>query len=171
MSPQPDLDRELIENIGNSAYNYQKEYRGCSQWVLKALQEHLKLDDEGAFKAASAFSAGIARMGDTCGAVSAGVMAIGLVFGRGKLESAAVSPAYARAMQHAIEFCNRVEAEYGSTRCWAIQGSIFGRHFNLRNPDERAQFAEAGGEEKSSEVCKKVAMLAAEIILLGKDKA
>ena len=171
MSLQPELDRELLENIGNTAYNYEKEYHGCSQCVLRALQEHLGLDSEGAFKAASALAGGVARMGETCGAVSGGIMAISLAFGRERLEDATTSLGYARAMQHSSQLFNKVQAEFGSTRCWSIHESIFGRHFDLNNPDERTQFLEAGGHEKCSGVVRKVAILAAEIILLGRIEA
>ena len=171
MSLQPELGRELLENIGNTAYNYEKEYHGCSQSVLKALQEHLKLGGEGAFKAASALAAGVARMGETCGALSGGIMAIGLAFGRERLEDAATSLGYARAMRHSIQLFDKIQAEFGSTRCWSIHESIFGRHFDLKNPDERTQFLEAGGHEKCSGVVRKVAILAAEVILLGRIEA
>ena len=171
MTLQPELDRELLERIGNTACNYEKEYHGCSRCVLKALQEHLKLGNEENVKAAVSFGGGTARMGETCGSLSGGIMAIGLAFGTDKLEYAATSPPYQKAMQLSIQLCNRVKAEFGSTKCWSIQESLFGRHFDLNNPDERAQFAEAGAYEKCPEVVRKVAMMAAEIILLGRIEA
>jgi len=171
MSRQPELDRELLENIGNAAGNYERVYHGCSQSALKALQEHLKLGNGEAFKAASALAGGIARAGETCGAVLGSIMAISLVFGRERWEDTATSLPYQRAMELSIQLCNRVQAELGSTKCRSIQESIFGRHFDMREPDERDRFAEAGGYEKCPEVVKRVAIMAAEIILLGKIEA
>ena len=56
------------------AYNYEREYHGCSQATLLALQEVLSLEDESIFKSASFLCGGLAFMGKTCGALTAGVM-------------------------------------------------------------------------------------------------
>lgn len=172
MLPRPELDRELIENIGNTAYNYEKEYHGCAQCVLKTLQEYLNLGNGDAFKAAHAFAGGIALMGETCGALSGGIMAIGLAFGRERFGDVATPPSTSNQTRRpssalAAQLYNKVQKEFGSTKCWSIQESIFGRHFDLKIPEEYAQFVAAGGYEKCPEVVKKVAMLAAETILLA----
>lgn len=156
---------ELLEKIEKTAYNYEKVYHGCSQCVLKALQEHLQLGDGDAFKAASALAGGVARMGETCGALTGGIMAIGLAYGREKLEEAKLSPQYAKAMDLAVNLYQRFEKEFGSAKCWDIQKSLFGRSFDLKNPTEREEFVKAGGYEKCSEVVRKAARLAAEVIL------
>lgn len=164
------IDRNFIEQIGNSAFLYEKTYHGCSQCTLRALQDHLALGDDLTFKAASAFAAGVARMGDTCGAVLAGVMAIGLAFGREKLEVSTDSKQYAHAQECGMEFAERFKNELGSIRRREIQKSLFGRSFDLRQPEEREQFPAAGAYEKCPEVTRKAARLAAEIILREKAK-
>lgn len=164
----PNLDRKLIDTVARTAYNYTMEYHGCSQCILKALQEHLKLGNGDAFKAASALAGGIARMGETCGALLGGIMAIGLAFGRDKLEDSTVSLPYATAMTYAAKLYDRFQADWGSTKCWSIQESLFGRHFNLKDPEERTQYITAGGHQKCSEVVRKATALAAEIILTAK---
>jgi C_GCAxxG_C_C family probable redox protein len=159
---------ELLEKIGKTAHNYERVYHGCSQCVLKALQEHLQLSDGEAFRAASAFAGGVARMGETCGALSGGIMAIGLAYGREKLEDTMHSHGYAKAMELSIKLCERFEKEFGSVKCRDIQKSLFGRAFDLKNPREREEFVKAGGYEKCPEVVKKAAQFAAELILEGK---
>ena len=159
---------ELLEKIEKTAYNYERVYHGCSQCVLKALQEHLPMGDGDAFKAASALAGGVARMGETCGALSGGIMAIGLAYGRKKLEDTKISPQYAKAMELAVNLYQRFEKELGSAKCRDIQKSLFGRSFDLKNPTEREEFIKAGGYEKCSEVVKKAARLAAEVILKGR---
>jgi len=159
---------ELLEKIEKTAYNYEKVYHGCSQCVLKALQEHLQLGDGEAFKAASAFAGGVARMGETCGALSGGIMAVGLAYGREKLEETKLSPQYAKAMELAVNLYQRFEKELGSAKCRDIQTSLFGRSFDLKDPKEREEFIKAGGYEKCPEVVKKAARLAAEVILKGR---
>ncbi|MEM2533445.1 MAG: C-GCAxxG-C-C family protein [Candidatus Nezhaarchaeales archaeon] len=160
---------ELIEKIGRAAYYYEKIYHGCSQCVLKALQEHLQLGDGESFKAASAFAGGVARMGEVCGALSGGIMAIGLAYGREKLEDARFSPRYAKAMELAVDLYQRFEKEFGSVKCRDIQTFLFGRAFDLKNPVEYEEFVRAGAYEKCPEVVKKAAQLAAELILKSRE--
>jgi len=164
----PTSTSELLEKIEKTAYNYEKVYHGCSQCVLRALQEHLQLGDGEAFKAASALAGGVARMGETCGALSGGIMAIGLACGREKLEDTKLSTQYAKAMELAVNLYQRFEKELGSAKCRDIQTSLFGRSFDLKDPKEREEFIKAGGYEKCPEVVKKAARLAAEVILKGR---
>jgi C_GCAxxG_C_C family probable redox protein len=70
-----------LEEIGRKALEYDK-YSGCSQSVLLALQEAFKIGDLESFKAATVLSGGVARKGETCGALLGGLMALGLVLGR-----------------------------------------------------------------------------------------
>jgi len=159
------FNEELLKRIEETAYEYEKKYHGCSQCVLRALQEHLNLGDGDAFKAASAFAGGVARMGELCGALTGGIMAIGLICGREKLEDTATSTQYLKAMDLAVELYRRFQKEFGSTKCWDIQESIFGRHFDLKDAKEREEFMRAGGYEKCPNVVKKAARLAGEVIL------
>ena len=77
---------KLFGEIEKTAHDYEVKYGGCAQCVLIALQEHLKLGNGEAFKAASAFAGGFANCGETCGALSGGMMAIGLAYGREHFE-------------------------------------------------------------------------------------
>jgi C_GCAxxG_C_C family probable redox protein len=70
-----------IEEIGRKALEYDK-FSGCSQAVLLALQEAFKIGDEKSFKSATVISGGVARRGETCGALIGGLLALGLVVGR-----------------------------------------------------------------------------------------
>jgi C_GCAxxG_C_C family probable redox protein len=54
----------------------------CSQAVFSAFAEAEGLNRETALRIASSFGAGMARMGNTCGAVTGGMMVLGLKFGR-----------------------------------------------------------------------------------------
>ena len=70
---------ELLRIIEQEAQDNEVEYWGCSQAVLKALQQHFDLGNDEVFKAASPFAGGIGRLREACGALTGGVMAIGLV--------------------------------------------------------------------------------------------
>ncbi len=161
---------KIIEDIGNTAYAYEKTYHGCSQCVLKALQDHLDLGDDLTFKAASALAGGVGRMGDACGSLLGGVMAIGLAFGRERLEVTSDSSAYQKAQLLSGELGDRFKKEFSGIRCWEVQTTVFGRSFDLRSSAGVQAFREAGGYEKCPEVARKAAKLAAEIILREKEK-
>jgi C_GCAxxG_C_C family probable redox protein len=62
---------EKSAGIFDSGYN-------CAQAVLSAYSEKLNIENDLALKISSGFGGGMARMQETCGAVMAGIMVIGL---------------------------------------------------------------------------------------------
>jgi len=157
----------LIREIRRKAHGYD-QYSGCSQSVLLALQEGLGIGDLESFKAATVLSGGVARRGETCGALLGALMGLGLVRGRERIED---TPQYVYAMgvanEISDEFQRRLEEDFGfgepleSTICREIQTKIYGRSFDLRDPPQRDAFLEAGGH--SDEGCYKVCGIAAEV--------
>lgn len=160
---------QFLRKIEEDAFEYEKKYHGCSQCVLRALQDHLNLGDGDAFKAASAFAGGIGSLGETCGALTGGIMAIGLAVGRDKLEDSTLSSRYQKAMELTRELHRRFKKEFGSVKCWSIQKTIFGRHFGISA--EPIEFIRAGGYEECPKVVKKAARIAGEIILRERSSA
>jgi len=61
-----------------------KEGFSCSQAIFSMYGKELGVDDKTAIKIASAFGGGMARMGETCGAVTGAFMVIGLKYATGK---------------------------------------------------------------------------------------
>lgn len=161
------MSDELVKEIRRRAHGYD-QYSGCSQSVLLALQEGLGIGDLESFKVATVLSGGVARRGETCGALLGALMGLGLVSGREEIED---TPQYVQAMGLANEICDRfqrrLEEEFGfeepleSTLCSEIQSRIYGRSFDLRDPEDREAFLEAGGH--SDEGCYKVCGVAAEV--------
>ncbi|MFQ6053050.1 MAG: C-GCAxxG-C-C family (seleno)protein, partial [Candidatus Bathyarchaeia archaeon] len=153
------VDENLVKEIRRNAHMNER-YSGCSQSVLLALQAGLDIGCEESFKAATALSGGVARRGETCGALLGALMALGLVAGREKLED---YDRYASATKIANEICDEfqrgLEREFGfpepleSTLCSEIQAKIYGRSFDLRDPAGREAFLAAGGH--SDEGCYK----------------
>jgi C_GCAxxG_C_C family probable redox protein len=160
-------EEDFFKDIRRNAHYYDK-FSGCSQSVLLALQEGLKVGDLESFKSATVLSGGVARRGETCGALLGALMGLGLVDGRENIED---TSSYVRAMAVANEICDEfqtaLEAEFNfklplkSTLCSEIQTMIYGQSFDLRNPEEREAFLEAGGHSDNG--CYKVCGIAAEI--------
>ncbi len=92
----------LTKKIRRKAHEYD-QYSGCSQSVLLSLQEGLGVGDLQSFKAATVLSGGVARRGETCGALLGALMALGLVKGREKIEEI---EAYVQATAIADEICD-----------------------------------------------------------------
>ncbi len=156
-----------VEEVGAKALEYDK-YSGCSQSVLLALQEAFEIGDPESFRAATVLSGGVARRGETCGALLGGLMALGLVIGRDDIRD---TQAYRDAMKPANEivdeFKRRLEEEFGfdepldSTICREIQRHIYGRGFDLNDPMDYPLFIEAGGHEDDG--CPKTCAVAAKV--------
>ncbi|MBI2831700.1 MAG: C_GCAxxG_C_C family protein [Chloroflexi bacterium] len=129
--------------------------------------QNLGLENEAAFKATSGLSGGLGRTGrSACGALSAGVMAIGLAYGRDKQEKSGESSAYKETMRRAGLLCDKVEKEFGSTICRDIQLKIYGKTWNMRDPNVLEDMkATTQKEHKCADVTGKIAQFAAEVIL------
>ncbi|MCX8167532.1 MAG: C-GCAxxG-C-C family protein [Ignisphaera sp.] len=155
---------ELAKRAEALAEELHRNYGGCAQMTLKALQEVLGLSDLGSFKAASALSGGVTLAGEVCGALLGAVMAIGLALGRGRLEPASQSTEYAKAMNVGMKVFDRFKEEFGGVRCREVHMKLFGRYYNLRDPSEWREFVESGARSKCSKVCSVAARLVVEVL-------
>jgi C_GCAxxG_C_C family probable redox protein len=135
--------------------NLQK-YGNCAQASFAILQSYYGLEGGEIVRALSPFP-GVGLRGDTCGAVTGSVMALGLMFGRGEGEE------YSKFIDVAAmarEFCTRFERDLGSTKCGDIHEAHLGRRFDLADPAEREEFGEAVGG-----LCTRVVAAAAQIAM------
>jgi C_GCAxxG_C_C family probable redox protein len=158
----PGSREKLLDRVAWAAYYNDRAYEGCSRSVLQALQSHLHLEDGGAIKASTALAGGVARMGETCGALIGGIMAIGLVLGREQLHDI---KAYRDAMKASYNMYHRFKQEVGGTICFDIQESLFGRTFDFKLDEQAEDWYAAGGLEKCPMVCGIAARIAADIII------
>lgn len=139
--------RELAERY------YQDGDFFCSESVVKTIRDEFELDlpDE-VIAMASGFPVGIGRSGCTCGAVTGGIMALGMLFGRTKGRDPKVNKTLELAKELHDDFRER-----NNTLCCRIltKGMILG------TPEHKEQCVRFTGE---------VAMKVAEIIVreLGK---
>ena len=163
-----DEKKELIGTIGQTACDNERIYHGCARSTLNALQVHLGLEPEAVsalVKAAALIGGGVAQTGESCGALLAGLMAIGLVYETGKMEDSRTCPAHQEALSHGITFSDRFKSEFGALRCHDVQKGLFGRYYDLRNPEDSAKFRESDHTKCEDVVCRRVSQLAAEVIL------
>jgi len=100
----------MRDPINDAVAHFQNGF-SCSQSILMAFGTQFEIVEETAARIASAFGGGIARKGETCGAVSGALMVLGLKYGP------SVEPDNEVIYQKAIEFIQRFNEEHGSIRC------------------------------------------------------
>ena len=96
--------------------------------MLSSLGEDLGLEQGLAFKVAGAFGGGMARLGETCGAVTGALMAIGLKYG---MTQAKDEKARDKTYKLAQEFAGTFKARHGSLVCRELLG------YDLSSPEGR----------------------------------
>lgn len=163
------MDRQDTITQAFEAARANDNYSGCSQAVLGAVQSTLDIGNAESFRAATVLSGGVARRGETCGALLGALMALGVAVGRDDMTD---TPAYGRATdaaQPVIDtFKKKVEAAFGletpleSTLCRDIQARIFGRSFVMHDKDDLKAFLDAGGHEPDK--CPQVCGIAAAVV-------
>lgn len=154
-------DLEIFENLDQKVRYYLSVCDNCAQTSFISLQEQFELEDSGAILKALTPFPGIALRGETCGAVVGCLMALGLVYGREKLDD---WPGYLASLRPARRFCRRFEQQLGSTMCADILDKELGKRFNLANPAEAMEYAASGGAEKCTTVIQKGVRIAAKLI-------
>lgn len=158
---------KIIQNVRKKAHEYDK-LSGCSQSVLLSIQEEFGLQNLAAFKSATVFGGGVARSGETCGALIGSLMALGLVIGRAEMKDTEV---YRRAMEPAREIQRRFKEELKrqlqfkeylkTTLCKEIQEKIYGRSFDMNDEKDYPAFLDAGGHGDLG--CPRVCAIAAQV--------
>lgn len=116
----------------------------------------------------STIAGGVARQGETCGAIIGAIAAINLIVGRETIQDV---KAYQAAMPASIaafdKFRAELKKEFSFTDelpnclCREIQKRIYGRGFIMTDPKDLAAFVVAGGH--TAKGCPLVCAVAAEI--------
>jgi len=103
----------------------------CAQAVLAAYAPQFGLEPEIALRLAAPFGGGMARMGETCGAVTGAFLVIGLQSGEAKEEI----------YQIVREFVRRFAARHGSIRCRELLGCDLSTPEGLQRAREQGLFS------------------------------
>ena len=86
----------------------------CAQSVLWAFSEHVGLEPDTALKIATGISAGMGRRQEICGAVTGGILLLGMIHGRGEgQDRTATEETYTKTQ----ELMSRFESEHGTCKC------------------------------------------------------
>jgi C_GCAxxG_C_C family probable redox protein len=129
MKDTPVSVSEIAEALHLQGFN-------CSQAVFVTLAQQLGFDRSLALKIASLFGGGIGRSGETCGAVSGALMALGLRIGFNEPDPQAKERGYALAR----EFMRRFQQRHGALACKALLGVDLSTPEGLQKAREQAVF-------------------------------
>lgn len=137
------------------AVEYFSEGANCAQAVVMAFQNVLPPTLGGLAKAATGFGAGMARFGQTCGAVSGALLTLGAHLG-GDKASGAADACYAAAGVFQESFTKAM----GSTLCSDLLGGI-----DLRTHEGQERFKNRGLRQSVCQECVKRSVEICETIL------
>lgn len=152
---------ETLKLVDGQASYYMGLCHNCAQSSFLALHEVFSVGDVSLAKALTPLP-GIAERGETCGAVTGCLLALGFVYGRERLDDWA---GWRACLIPARRFCSEFEMQMGSTQCGDIVEKLFGRRYNLADPAELGEFQKAGPTEKCGRVVRTAVKIAAQLIL------
>ncbi len=118
--------------LGDLAVTTFTNHYNCSQAVLSVFAGEFGVDERTALRLASPFGGGLARRGEACGAVTGGLMALGLA--RGTDTPYSKDEIYR--LSH--EFMSRFEARHGTLLCRGLIGC------DISTPEGHEQAAAKG---------------------------
>jgi C_GCAxxG_C_C family probable redox protein len=130
MSENKASSTEIAVNLHLRGFN-------CSQAVFSTLASPLGLENSLALKIASPFGGGIGRTGETCGAISGALMALGLQKGFSEVDPQAKDRIYALAR----EFMRRFQERYGALDCKVLIGVDIGTPEGLQKARQQDIFS------------------------------
>jgi C_GCAxxG_C_C family probable redox protein len=146
------LEREGEMNRGDRAVFCFKGGLNCAQSVFSAFAPELGLGRGKAAMAATAFGGGMARMGETCGAVTGAFMAISLKHGNSRPRDTQMKE---RTYEIVREFVQKFKERSGSIVCRELLGC------DISTPEGRDR---AKAEGLFDTVCTKLVRDSAEIL-------
>ena len=129
----------------------------CAQAVFFSFCEELGLDQNTALKLACGFGAGMARAQEVCGAVSGGILVLGLKHGRGEGQE---KPATEETYRRVRELMARFAAKHGSCLCKEL---LEGR--DLNTPEGQRAFQENDCLHKTCIACVRTVVEAVEELI------
>jgi hypothetical protein len=101
--------------------------------------------------------AGGSRVRSLCGALQAGVLTLGMLYGA-EGEKLSSQEALVESFQPAIRFYGEFEKAFGSRNCHEII------HADLNNPEERQKWVDRGGLEECARLCGQTVRILFEVI-------
>lgn len=145
-SPFEDIRKSAEDSFSSGLY--------CAESVVLTIAKAHGINSDFIPGIATAFCSGMARSCGPCGALTGGILAIGLVLGRAS-EMEPVQPAYTATQRLLHEF----EKEFGSRNCQSLLDGC-----DLGTPEGQTMFKELKLAQRCQHITGKAAEIAARVI-------
>ncbi len=109
----------------------------CAQAVFATFAREMGFDEHAALRTAGALGGGMARMGETCGAVSGALMVIGLRHGMTRARDTQQKD---RAYAAGLEFVTEFQRRFAALRCKDLLGVDLSRPGGLQQARDSGVF-------------------------------
>lgn len=150
---------EIHKQLDELVDKYMPQLGTCSQTSFYVLNKVFKLKADKIVRGLAPFP-GIALRGETCGAVSGSLLAIGLVYEENIIDKEKKGAS----RKPSFSFCSEFEKEFGSTRCRDVIEHVSGKKYNITKPEDYIQLGQDGVYRYCPAVVKKAVHIAADII-------
>ena len=127
----------MAKMVVESALAYFDSEYNCAQSVLKAILEEKGLYFDEATQLASGLGGGLTFSGQQCGAVSAAVLAIGMIVGKAIID---VKAHKSKTYQMSSDFLTRFKEEFGTIRCDDLTGIDMSDYESFRKAADEGLF-------------------------------
>ena len=132
-----DKVKGAVETYLNTEFN-------CAQSVVSQFAQELNIDSVAALKVSCGLGSGMGRTGNMCGAVTGGMLVLGLKYGMSEPDSTDDKD---KTYDKVASLLNKIEGIYGSANCTELMGVDIG------TPAGQQEAKEKGLSEK---ICAKV---------------
>ena len=159
--------KAVIKTAHERGFHYERLYHGCAQCTIAAVQDALGIRNDYVFKAAGGLSGGCGLLRDgPCGGYTGGIMVMSMFFARRRKFFDSENEENRNSARMAVMLHERFIDEYGSIICMDIHKKIFGRSFDLWDPEEKELFEASGAHtDKCPSIVAKAASWVTEILL------
>jgi C_GCAxxG_C_C family probable redox protein len=145
------MDKKKVEERAEKMFGSDGLF--CAESVLTAVSDEAGVTSPLIPRIATGFCGGIARTRGICGAVTGGIMALGILYGRDNVQQS-----YDTVYEKVQQFLQAFEEEYMSINCFELTGC------DLSKEEGRQAFAEKNMMEQCRQFTGRAASLVAELI-------
>ena len=152
---------EIYKELDDKVEKSYPVLHSCSQPTLSALNDLFGLNADQTVNAIQLFAGGITGKGETCGAVTGALLAIGFNFDlKNKKPDKPGS-----GMKYGSLFFDRFTKEFDSTRCKEVMKHQYGKYIDRKNPEDMKILSKPENRTKCLDVMKMATHIAADIIM------
>ena len=134
----------MEDKVKSAVDTYRNTEFNCAQSVLSEFAPRLGMDVETAMKVSCGLGSGMGRTGNMCGALSGGMLVLGLRYGMTDPDSAEDKE---RTYEKVAELHDKIKALHGFSNCTDLMGVDIGTQEGLQ---------EAKDKDLSNKVCAKI---------------